>query len=795
MNLKFFKMGMGALLLLTSSSLAFAVDSETVVEIADDGATTVVIADDEGAQKSSDKSNKGDTELTSSEILMQEVSIIGSKFNIKDIAGSAAYLDVQDIRQHGVDDVNRILRRVPGVNLREEDGFGLFPNISLRGVDSARSSKVTIMEDGILQAPAPYSAPGAYYSPTTGRMAGIEVLKGSSQVKFGPHTTGGAINYISTRIPTSERIYLKSSWGSFNEIRTHGYFGNTQMLEGGGKLGYVIELYSRNNRGFKELDTNTPDLRTEADTGFAKQEPMLKLSYEPKSALYQKWEAKFGYTNLDANETYLGLNTTDFRSDPFRRLAASRFDEIESTHFRTHIRHFLEFDPKTSLITTIYANTFNRNWQKIHDVNGGGGNTSLSVALAAPGSANFAVLDGTGAGSFRLRNNNRTYYQYGVQTNLKHKATMGNTQHEFEVGLRWHYDQIRRKQWDETYTQSAAGAITAIATGARGSAGNRTQKTYATSVHVQDTIKFGKFTFTPGVRVEHINAKYCEGSCGDNGVVEGQRSYGVVVGGGSLKYDVFDSGGRDFDLFTGIHRGFSPASPRNNIRGGVNAETSVGIEVGTRYKDAPKAFGAEAVFFHTMLDNLVVPDSIGGAGAGTSINAGKVRSMGLELQANYDRGLHKGWAIQTPVYVSATYTNATFREVTNSNDQESIFAGAAVGNIVPYIPELSLSFGFGAIYKKWSAHIDANFVSDAFADGANTGSEGNPVTGEGDVRFGKIDSRLVMDATLGYQFNNKVRMFSTFKNITSQEYIVSRQPHGVRPGLPFAMMAGLEFDL
>ena len=92
-------------------------------------------------------------ELNASDILMREVSIIGSKFNVRDVAGSAAFLGVQDIREHGVDDINRVLRRVPGVNLREEDGYGLFPNISLRGVDSARASKVTVMEDGILMAP------------------------------------------------------------------------------------------------------------------------------------------------------------------------------------------------------------------------------------------------------------------------------------------------------------------------------------------------------------------------------------------------------------------------------------------------------------------------------------------------------------------------------------------------------------------------------------------------------------------------------------------------------------------
>jgi Fe(3+) dicitrate transport protein len=222
----------------------------------------------------------------------------------------------------------------------------------------------------------------------------------------------------------------------------------------------------------------------------------------------------------------------------------------------------------------------------------------------------------------------------------------------------------------------------------------------------------------------------------------------------------------------------------------LGKETSLGFELGTRYKNAKKALATEAVFFHTYIDDLIINDSIGGTGAGTAINGGEVRTMGLELSANYDRGLHKGWSIQTPAYVAVTATRATFETDTASDDSESIFSGSKKGNRLPYIPELVVSFGLGAIYQKWSANLDANYQTTSFADGANTGAGPNVNT-----RLGKIDSRLVMDAALGYQFSNKVRMFSTMKNITAQEYIVSRQPAGARPGAPLTVMGGIEFSL
>ena len=160
-------------------------------------------------------------------------SIFGDREGLMDAPGSGALLDLEILRTQSYDNPNRVLSQVPGVYLREEDGFGNFPNISLRGVDMARSAKVTIMEDGILAAPAAYSAPSAYYFPTVGRMFAVEVFKGSSQVQFGPHSTGGAINFLSTPIPERQAFYLRTVFGTNNEMRVHAWAGDTWLTEHG----------------------------------------------------------------------------------------------------------------------------------------------------------------------------------------------------------------------------------------------------------------------------------------------------------------------------------------------------------------------------------------------------------------------------------------------------------------------------------------------------------------------------------------------------------------------------------
>ena len=188
------------------------------------------------------------------EVIIKGNTILGNKFVAKNRTGAAYYLSTEELAQFDYTDINRALSKISGINFYEEDGFGLRPNISIRGTSPERSSKIAIMEDGILISPAPYSASSAYYFPSVARMQAIEVLKGSSQIQYGPYTTGGAINFVSTEIPEKFRGKISTSFGSFKTGQTHATIGNSSE-----KFGYMFEILNYNSDGFKSLndDLNT----------------------------------------------------------------------------------------------------------------------------------------------------------------------------------------------------------------------------------------------------------------------------------------------------------------------------------------------------------------------------------------------------------------------------------------------------------------------------------------------------------------------------------------------------------
>ncbi len=741
----------------------------------------------EPVNASSPVASVSEDELASRTILtLPATVVIGSRESERFLPGSASYLDREQIAEQSYSNINSVLKKVPGVYVREEDGFGNFPNISIRGVDGGRSSKVTIMEDGVLTAPAPYSAPAAYYSPNVGRMDAVEVLKGSSQVKFGPHTTGGVINFLSTPVPEDFTFTLKSTYGSDNDWLLHLYAGDT-VETSAGRVGWLLESYYRQNDGFRDIERATGFAGSDA-TGFSKWEPMIKLFWEPDSVVYQRLEAKFGYTNFEADETYLGLTERDTARRPYLRYAGSRFDNIATEQYRTYLRYIIEPFDELRLTTTAYYNQFQRNWFKIKDVSTVDGSTvGLSRALAGGGEA-LNILRGRGAGTLNYRNNNRSYYGAGIDFALDWKFTTGPVAHDLDIGLRLHRDEIDRFQTDEFFRQDGSGRIVSSRTGVAGGGGNRIEQTDALAVYLQDRITIGKLSLIPGVRFEYLDQEFTDYSTSitpRKAVASDSGALSIFAPGIGLTYEFDDR----WTAFGGVYRGFSVPGPRANLSSGIKEETSLGFETGVRH--STDAVETELVLFLTYFDDLIVPDNIGAGGLGETENAGEVRSYGAEFKLTYDPGRQFGWNFGLPIDLAASYTNARITGAAESTDPESIFSGARNGNELPYVPEYQLYGGVGFEYEKLRLRIDASYTPATFTTASNTSRQVDTL-GRPDSRFGRTTDALLVDFVASYQVSDQVRVFGGIRNLLDEVYITSRHPHGPRTNQPRVFYAGAE---
>ncbi|MBT8037442.1 MAG: TonB-dependent receptor [Verrucomicrobiae bacterium] len=703
---------------------------------------------------------------------LSPLTVVGGKDRALDLVGSAAYLDTEDIRNHSNTNINRILAKVPGVYVREENGYGNFPNISIRGVDGGRSAKLTIMEDGVLMAPAAYSAPSAYYSPSAGRMSGLEVLKGSSQIKYGPHTTGGVINYLSTEIPEEQAFYAKVTYGSDNTLFGHSYYGDTVQTSHG-LVGYLLEMHYHRSDGFRSVQG-----RDALDTGFERIEPMVKMFWEPDSAMKQRFELKFGSSDFDAKESYLGLTEADASSGSHDLYSAAQFDNMDAFHYRTYLKYTVEPTDDLKIEATAYYNRYNRNWYKLNKIDGG----SLDTALLDP--AKVMALRGMTFGSVaNVKANSRDYYSYGLQLAGQYDFDAGAVHHSVVSGVRYHTDRVRRFQWSDDYVSDGAGDFSfSTPHGVPGDDGNRRQQTDALALFIEDAIKIGKTTIRPGVRYEHLDVEYDEWAKSTDPVpfakTSGSGSYGIWAGGVGFTHALCDTD----TIYGGVYRGVSVPGPRSHLKSNVEEETTLSYELGWRHNR--DGFSIDLAGFYTDFSDLIARESIGG-GTGEDRNAGDVEVLGIELLASYDAA-YDCPSFSLPMYVSATWTQSEFKTAIASGGEDGIWDGAVAGNELPYVPEWKLAAGVGLATDQWGVNLDASFTSSQYGTGNNFSA---PVTSS---RQGKLDSFVLVDLSGYYQINDNWTVIAGINNLFDEVYISSRVPHGPRNARGRHLYTGFE---
>ena len=695
---------------------------------------------------------------------IESVTIIGSVEDLRKLPGSGQVIPNEDLLKAMDTDIQKILTAVPGVYMRTEEGYGLRPNISIRGTAIERSGKVTIMEDGVLVAPSPYTSSSAYYFPTTGRIHSVEVLKGPAAVSQGPQTIGGAINLISTPIPNTPSGKFVQELGENGMMRTHAYYGGTS-----GNFGALVEVHEHESDGFDSI------ANVGGDTGFDKSDLMVKARYESGAH-----SLTFKMVDLDetSNQSYVGLSQASFNANPRVRYGATAYDKMMNDGEQTSLTYVGDFE-NFNVQFTSWQNDYHRDWFKVSDFNndkehGEQDDINELISDANNGSANAqAILDGQLPVEIEYKHNNRYYTNEGYQFSIN--TSLGI--HDLTLGYRDMEDSESRIQAHEYADQAADGSLSALYgyVGLSGS-NNRLRESSATSYYLQDTMDFGKLDITLGYRSEDYDQRHRRWGEGAGPNLTAVRVTSVrdtfatndhTTSSFGATYDLSDN----VTLVAGFHEGMTPMF-------GADPEEADNTELGMRYSAGTT--NLEVFYFSSEYSNLAAECTlVSGASCNADESAvfsgGAADVEGLEFNGSW---ILEGNGVSYPVALAYTSTDATF----NNSSESEYFGVVAAGDDLPYVPSSSMS-------------IVAGFVTDSGLSGnMRLIDVGSSCSIAACGTYNKINAHTIIDLNLRKALNDSMDIYAIIENVSDDADIISRAPsEGARSQKPRTIKVGFSY--
>jgi len=716
---------------------------------------------------------------------LDSVKVIGNHEDPQGTTGSAYVLTEQELAKFSRTNANDILRTVPGVYVREENATGFFPRIGVRASASGRSNRISILEDGIPAAMAPYANNSAYYFPNLGRISSIEVLKGPEVLLHGPQTTSGVVNLISTPIPGTAQGHANIEIGAFDTRKIHLNYGATA-----GQWGFLLETYQAETDGPLEIQ------RSKRTSGYDINEYIGKLRWaSAEDARYQQqFDLKLHYDVEFGDVSYVGQTDADFREDPNRRYGFTELERMDRGRRSGNARYHFAFNDQNWLDTTAYWMQTYRYYKRVNQINGinlGAGATGNAGRIntgAAGSDLIYDILHGradtTHANGIRYGHNHQRFTVKGIQTESHNLFNTGTVEHELITGLRYSRETTENavKRRGNTIYQQINGSLVfqsmAVATPSEG-------EVKAVEAWIGDRINFGAVTLLPVLRHERIDTKA--------NLVENATAAQIAArNSNSLDKTTFGLGATwalndQWTVLGGIHQGF--AAPGNGVARGTKGEESLNFELGARFRAGWG--GVDAVAFYSDYDNAIrqclfanpCTNPVPGGDPitdGSTQQDGSKKVQGLELSAFAD--LYQGGNFSVPLRFAYTYTDS---EYTGSAD---LTTGVQKGDVMEYTPEhvATLQLGLEGL-SGFSTHLALNYTDSAWT--SNTAKRAGV-----DNRFLKTDSLFTVDLVAAYQLSDAASFYARIDNLFDEQRITHRGADGARGNAPRWVSFGLKYQ-
>ena len=536
--------------------------------------------------------------LMAKEIELPSINVIDrQEGGASSIPGAIDIISPEEMEMIQPASLQDALKTVPGVNARDEEGYGAIPNIGIRGLSPNRSTKVLILEDGAPIQPSLFLSNASYYSPPVERISSIEVLKGATGLRYGPNTIGGVINYQS-KTPLKDGI-VKGKLGShgYRLLELEAGTSSEQKSMGGG-----INLITSEANGFRNNGYRMNDILVKGGMAIGQSQWLgLKLTR---------------YEN-EINTSYVGLRPDEFIHTPTKNPAPD--DQFLSNRTSFDINHELEIDTSTKLKTLMYWSQLERNfWRR-------------DVASKTRQGTSFIDCGGT---AYCVTGRNRNFDMLGIDSRLFTNYQAFGIQNESEIGVRLHSETMSNKtERSNAGPRARTGVIT----------GNENNDAKAVALYLQNRFLFtDQFAVTPGVRVE----SYRQNRKNEMNGVQGQANNTELVPGIGATWQLAP----ELQLYSSVYKGFAPAMISAAISGDgvdqkLDAERSMNIEFG--FRGQAQKWTYEGAAFRMDFSNQIVNQALSGGISKT--NGGQSLHQGAEGALGY--AITSAWS----VLANATY--------------------------------------------------------------------------------------------------------------------------------------------
>ncbi len=693
-------------------------------------------------------------------MLLQSTVVTERDHLFRNVPGTVRITNKEELNRLQPLSGNEVLRRMPGINPVDEDGVGLRLNIGIRGLDPDRSRNVLVLEDGVPIALNPYGEPEMYYSPSIDRMEGVEVIKGSGQILYGPQTLGGVVNFITADPPQEETYKLRVQAGDGGFRSIYAQYGNTFE-----KTGMQISYLRKEAEALGPLNFALDDVNAK-----------FRIPINERSVLGIKISAY----NEQSNATYLGMTQRmfDMGGDDYRVLAPN--DHLSVTRFAGSVNHRYNASKNLIIHSTFFANQTTRDWRRQdfaynqHDENG-----NIAPENYTQRWGDTSVVGGAIYMFDRTGNRNRTFQVAGWEQKLQWKYNTGDlVSHDLQVGYRYMFERAFEQRINGSSAVAKSGELVndEIRTG------------HAFSAYILDRVKIGdKLEVSPGIRIENytFEREVLRQRSVDTLITANNNIFAIIPGVGA-SYSLID----ELNFYGGVHRGYAPPRVKDaldftfeNPVLELDAELSWNYEFGVRTQ-LTRGLRADAALFLLDFANQIIPASESAGDAFGVVNAGATVNRGIEASVNLNTrdAFKTNWLMLLDGQM--TYLHAVF------NNDRMVNGERVRGNRLPYAPEWILStaatveapFGTGV-------RLTYSYMGEQFTDEANT------VTPTANGQFGLMEAIQLIDLTVYHhipKWNTRFNM--AIKNITDERYIATRRPRGITMGLPRMITAGFDIQ-